>query len=96
MEDKKPRKNSALVGILGVGVIILSIILFTSENSTEIFKSAITALLQIDLGLLLVMYGINENRSKGKPKGNSYFVVGLAVLTSTAYTIYNLFTKLSQ
>ena len=96
MENKKNRTLSVLLGILGAGVMILSIILFTAENAGEIFKASITSLLQIDLGLLLIIFGIKENRSKGKPKGNMYFTVGLAVLTSTAYTIYGLFTKLGQ
>ena len=96
MENKKTETLSALMGILGVGVIILSIILFTAEDAGEVFKGAITSLLQVDLGLLLLIFGIKENRSKGKPKGNMYFTVGLAVLTSTAFTIYGLFTKLAQ
>lgn len=96
MEDKNPRVINGLIGILGVILIILSIILFTIENAGTMFKSVITVILQVDMGLLLMIYGIKENRSKGKPKGNIYFIVGLAVLTSTVYTIYNLYTKLAQ
>jgi hypothetical protein len=96
MENKKTGKLNALMGILGVGVIALSIILISNENAGELFKGSIASVLQIDLGLLLLIYGIKENRSKGKPKGNMYFIVGLAVLTSTAFTIYGLFTKLTQ
>jgi hypothetical protein len=96
MENKKSSALSGVTGILGIGVLILSIILFTNKNATEIFKSVIAVLLQADLGLLLLIFGINENRSKGRPKGNNYFVVGLVVLTSTIYTIYNLYIKLMQ
>ncbi|MDF2891724.1 MAG: hypothetical protein K0R80_2091 [Clostridia bacterium] len=96
MENKKTSTLRILMGILGVGVIALSITLFTTENAGEIFKAVFTSLLQVNLGLLLLVFGISENRSKGKPKGNMYFVVGLAVLTSTAFTIYDLFTRLAQ
>jgi uncharacterized membrane protein SirB2 len=94
MENKETRTLSVLMGILGVGVIILSIILISNENAGELFRGVLASLLQIVLGLLLLVYGIKENRSKGKPKGNMYFIVGLAVLTTTAFTIYNLITKL--
>lgn len=96
MENKKTVTLSALIGILGVGVMALSIILLNAKNAGEVFKGSIASLLQIDLGLLLLIYGIKENRSKGKPKGNMYFIVGLAILTTTVFTIYGLFTKLSQ
>lgn len=96
MENKKTKTLNALMGILGVGVIILSIILLSNDNAGELFKGIMASILQIALGLLLLTFGIKENRSKGKPKGNMYFIVGLAVLTSTAFTIYGLFTKLAQ
>lgn len=96
MENKKTGALSVLMGILGVGAMALSIILFMNENAGELFKGSITSLFQVDLGLLLLVFGIKENRSKGKPKGNMYFIVGLAVLTSTAFTIYSLFTNLAQ
>lgn len=96
MENKENGTLRALMGILGVGIIILSIVLFSTENAGEVFKGSITSLLQADLGLLLLIFGIKENRSKGKPKGNMYFIIGLAILTTTAFTIYNLFTKLAQ
>ena len=96
MENKDTGKLSILMGILGVGVMALSIILLSYDNASELFKGSIASLLQVVLGLLLLTFGVKENRSKGKPKGNMYFIVGLAVLTSTAFTIYGLFTKLAQ
>jgi hypothetical protein len=96
MENKNSGTLSALIGILGVGVIILSIILITYDNAGQLFRGSIISLLQADLGVLLLIYGIRENRSKGKPKGNMYFIVGLAILTTTAFTIYNLFMKLAE
>lgn len=96
METNKSGKLGVLIGILGVGLMILSIILLSSKNAGELFKGSMASILQIDLGLLLLVYGIKENHTKGKPKGNMYFTIGLAVLTSTAYTIYALYIKLSQ
>ena len=96
MENKKAKSLNGLTGILGLGAIILSIILFTYENAGEVFKSVTTALFQVDIGLLLIVYGIREKRTKGKTNGNNYLYVGAAVVLSTAYTLYGLFMKLGQ
>jgi hypothetical protein len=94
--DNKSGSIRILIGILGLSVIALSILLLIAENLGVMLKTALVAAWQADIGLLLLFYGVNENRTKGKPKGNMYFVVGLAVLTSTVYTIYDLYTKLAQ
>lgn len=95
MKNKKIGILNILMGILGAGLIILGIIIFTNENAGELFKDSIAAQFQVDFGLYLLVFGIKKNRIKGKPAGNKYFMIGLAILTTTAFTIYNLFTKLA-
>ena len=96
MENKRTGALSVLMGILGVGLIILCTLLFTTKNTGEMLKGLIISLLQADLGSFLLIFGIKKNRSKGKPAGDMYYIIGLAILTTTAFTIYNLYTKLAQ
>jgi len=95
VENKQPKTLNGITGILGIGAIILSIVLFTNENAGYIFKSVVTALFQLDIGLMLVIYGIRENKMKGKPKGNSYLYVGIAALASTLYTLFVFYARLT-
>jgi cation transport ATPase len=92
------KKNSKLLngstGILGAGVILLSIILLSNTGLNEFYKQAVSVLLQLFLGMLFIVTGIKENATKGKPKGNMFFIVGSAILLTMAYSAYTLIAKL--
>lgn len=96
MANKNSKVLNGSTGILGIGVIILSIILLSNIGLSEVYRLVVSVLLQLLLGLLFIVTGMRENATKGKPKGNMFFYVGSAILVTMAYSAYMLITKLGQ
>jgi hypothetical protein len=95
MISKNNKVLNGLTGVFGFLVIILSIILLSNKDLSELHKLTTSTVLQLCLGILFIVTGIRENATKGKPKGNMFLYVGAAILVTMAYGAYVLIAKMA-
>jgi peptidoglycan/LPS O-acetylase OafA/YrhL len=96
MKNQKKTTLEICIGILQAGILIFVIALIIGTKKDYVFKSIATILLQLNFGMLLIAFGMKENRLKGKSKGNMFFAVGAAALLASVYSIYTLYTKMGM